>query len=397
MNSKELFANKKNCNGCGLCSALCKRRAICLRTDKQGFLYPIIDTTLCVDCKLCTNICPQKHPIRINNDMLQAYAMKHRDRQKLQYCTSGGAFIGIVEWFFQNMSQPVVYGCVLENSSRLKVVHNRCDNLSDCRRFNGSKYVQSNIIGIYEKIKDDLEKGKTVLFSGTPCQVAGVYKAFFRWKESGHLYLVDIICHAVPSPLIFSDHVSYIERKHQKKISDYKFRSKIAGWRHIETAYFVDGTFTKDRDTQRFKDLFYNDFTIRDSCADCKYYSPHRISDITIGDFWGIENVDKSFYDSQGVSFVIVHTIQGNHIIEGITTNFEMLNIPVIEGYKYNHTKPVSLNVNRNKFWADYFSHGYSYVAKKYTDGILKRNAKALVHFFLSEKVLLKIRKLFIG
>ena len=398
MQKDSLFLDKSTCNGCNLCAYSCKCSAIEMKQDSEGFMYPFINENKGIDCGLCLRVCPQKNVLDTSNITSNGYAFIHTNKEVLQKCTSGGAFIGIVDWFFQTYTAPVVYGCSLEHDSNkeLYVRHSRVTSFSECIRFTGSKYVQSDLNGIYDQIHKDLEDGRSVLFSGTPCQVVGIYKAFKNWHASGRLVLVDIICHAVPSPLIFKEHLRSLENVKNKKIENYTFRFKIKGWGHTEVATFTDQTRIYNRKVQRLKELFYKDFTTRHSCSKCKYCGPSRVSDFTIGDFWGIERVQKSLNNANGVSFMIVHTVTGQNFVDKYACRHIIHKVDVLQGYKYNHSKPISLNSKRSYFWRDYHERGYDYASRKYTDGYIKRLVKTIIRVILPEDLRLKLKKMII-
>ena len=275
-----------HCFGCTACQSVCPTDSIEFVEDKKGFLYPRIKTS-CVNCEKCIKTCPANSPRDIQAPKVTV-AMQNIDSHVLRNSTSGGIFSLLAKRTLSNNGS--VYGVVYD--SKFNAMHIRATNENEIEKIRGSKYIQSNLGKSFKSISEDLSKNMDVLFTGTSCQCDGL----LRYLKSSNinadrLRTVAVLCHGVPSPKIFKDHISFIEKERNKKIIRYSNREKVHGWHeHNECVFFEDGSFEwRTKLTQNFKDLFYQNTILRDSCYRCPYASKPFVSDITIGDFWGIE------------------------------------------------------------------------------------------------------------
>lgn len=301
-----VIKEKKQCCGCTACESICSHKAITMRTDKMGFLYPFVDSKLCVDCGLCEKVCQFKTDYNRydNYSSPRVFGCKHKNLSELSVSQSGGASWGIIQKFLED--QGVVYGVGYDTVTH--IIHKRATKIEECFEFRGSKYVQSDIRGIFKMVKNDLVKGERVLFFGTSCQVSGL-KSYL--PDTLHILLltVDIVCHAVPSPKVWEAYVKYLERKNSSTCINVNFRNKKYGWHsHIETFKFENG---KEYISELYKTLFYKHLITRDSCSNCPYTNLNRVSDITISDFWGWENYYNEWTDNKGVSLFLVNSEKG--------------------------------------------------------------------------------------
>ncbi len=309
------------CTGCGLCASLCPKKCIKILPQKMGHLYPYVDQDSCVNCGLCQNSCPsvnekeKKYP-------LTAYAAWAKDINDYTTSTSGGVSAIISQYIISQGG--IVYGC--EMKPGIEVKHIRIDKKNDLYRIKGSKYVQSSVVDCYQKIRDDVKTGRKTLFLGTPCQCAAVKNLF---KDVPlNLYLVDLICHGVPSLDVLKKHVSKITNITDKtkvifREGNYQYLCKI-----VEDGKVV---YSRCLQTERYKDFFINAFfdgyLSRESCSTCKYAQPNRCSDITIGDFWGLGkrfSVEEIPSHDYGCSVVLPVTKKGQQLVDAISP---MLNI----------------------------------------------------------------------
>lgn len=370
-----LYERKEQCCGCMACEKNCPAKAIKIQKDEEGFWYPIIDSELCINCKLCKKICMFQHEAPKHNKVNFVYAVKNKNESIRNKSTSGGFNMGLAMYIIKN--NGVVYGAAINNN--LEVKHIRITDIDNLKKIYGSKYVQSNIEDVFGLISQDLKENKEVLFTGTPCQVDAI-KSFLNNKgiTLDKLITCDIICHGVPSNKIFMEHIKFLERMYDKKIVSYQFRTKDYGWiGHNEKAIFEDGTSTSDfknRYMNIYKELYGSLNIIRPSCYECPYASNNRVGDITMGDFWGIEKINKDFFDNNGISFIKINTKKGENVFNQIKQNFDYINNE-IENCKNPQLKGPTLKPkNREIFWREYHSKGYKYVKKKYTTyGIFKR------------------------
>ena len=204
---EQVYQHKKDCSGCTACQNVCPNNAITMQPDSEGFLYPVIDQKNCINCNLCRNICPFTNSEGLKNGGQQTcYSCVHRDEAVLKNSTSGGAFTALSDYILENGG--VVYGADFDRD--YNVCHSRAVTKEQRDRQRVSKYAQSDLQGVFFKVKEDLQNGKTVLFTGTPCQVAGL-KAFMPRHLTANLYLCDLICHSIPSPLIWKEYKAYQE------------------------------------------------------------------------------------------------------------------------------------------------------------------------------------------
>lgn len=234
------ITNPKDCCGCTACASICAHDAISMKPDAMGFLYPEVDKSKCVDCGLCDKVCAfnDNYDQSLNLAKTEAYGARHKDMNEVESSRSGAAFIAISDWILAHGG--AVYGAGY--TDHFRVVHKRATTKEERDEFKGSKYVQSDLTGVFRQVKKDLKDGMIVLFSGTPCQTAGL-NSYIGRKLRENLYLVDIVCHGVPSPYIWRDYINYLEEKEGDEIVWVNFRDKQQfGWSdHHETFKFKMG------------------------------------------------------------------------------------------------------------------------------------------------------------
>lgn len=313
----------KDCCGCRACENICPKKAITMIENKEGFLYPQIDKSKCINCGLCKKVCPLINKVNkpdfLNENI--CYSAKNKNIKALENSSSGGMFWVLAKYVLDNGG--LVVGA--EMTKDHIVQHCIIDNESDLSKLMGSKYVSSNTNDVFSKIKKELDKKRLVLFSGVPCQVAGLTN--FLIKNYDNLITVDIVCHGVPSQKLFTKYVEYLEDKYKGKLLDYKFRSKEASdWGSFNglAKFSKNGKIITKKINADF-DPYYHNFlkgkNYRESCYECKFANKNRISDITIADFWGIEKTNPEFLDKKGVSAVIINTEKGKKIFDIIKEN----------------------------------------------------------------------------
>lgn len=345
-----------NCCGCGVCATACPRHAITMIEDSEGFLYPRVNAELCSECGLCKSKC--SFQAAVSNlcslyEVRATYAVKHKNYDIRKNSRSGGFFTAVSDFFLDKGG--VVYGSVLDDSMVVK--HVRAVSKTERDKMRESKYVQSIIEpDLYKQIKKDLAEGLPVLFTGTSCQIAAVRR--YLGREYSNLFCIDIVCHGVPSPLVFRDIIQYWERKENRRVIGFDFRNKRYGWNtHIETVYFEGG---KRKNSCTFTELFYQHNILRPSCFICPYKSLKHPGDITIADYWGIDQAAPGFNDNCGVSLVLVNSEFGEKIFRDIQ------NLDVIEFTKTEIEKsmqpplqaPFKEPDGRKQFWIEYQKTG---------------------------------------
>ena len=331
----KLICNKKDCTGCGLCAARCPKQCIEMKPGFLGHLYPEINQDKCIDCKLCQKGCPSLQDIESSYPK-KAFAAWSKDDEDYVTSTSGGAASVLSQYVISKGG--VVYGCsVLPN---IQIAHIRVDNLEALHLLKGSKYVQSQIKGIIPQLRKDVKDGLPVLFIGTPCQVAAIKQLYKTIPDN--LYLVDIICHGTPSNKFLKDYIQMDLKIDAARVTNVKFRLPDA---FSLCVFEKDKLLYKSNNlwTHRYEDLYYNTFidgfTYRDSCFSCNYAIPERISDITIGDFWGLGNEvsDKEIPEHKnGISCVLPITEKGMQLVEAIRHYLNIYERPVSEAINGN-------------------------------------------------------------
>lgn len=301
----------------------------------------------------------------------KVYAFRNR-KDVLEKSSSGGAFTAIYEAIFSSFTGKVsVYGAVFD--SAFKVVHQKARNIQECNKFRGSKYVQSDMSGIYPEIQKDLENGDTVLFSGTPCQIYSV-KSFCKKKEinTEKLYLIDVICHGTVSPFVWEDFVLWLEKKYGSKLNEFQFRYKKSRWKSYPVmAHFENGkSLINTLDVRLYTELYLTALPLIEKCYCCRFANLDRQSDLSIGDFWGIQKVMPSFPKGDGTSEILVNTEKGEHLMQIIKQQTDVLIEEChSDGYiKYQHNlcNPTSKPKAFDQFQKDYREKGFEYVLRVY-------------------------------
>ncbi len=351
---------REECCGCSACYAVCPVQAITMVADKEGFLYPTIDEERCIQCGKCDKVCSFHDEYAKAQEPVEQeyYAVIHKDEQIRKTSRSGGAFFALANAVFDKGG--VVYGVMLEELRYAKTV--RIEDREELSLLQGSKYVQSNKGDTFSLVKADLEADRSVLFSGTACEVSGLLSYLQHTKtDTSKLYTCDIICHGVPSPLAWVDNVNYIERKSGMKLTEVSFRDKKFGWfSHIES--YGDGE--KKVYANRYTSMFYKGVILRPCCGNCHYCNCQRCGDLTLADFWGVENMNLPIQTSKGVSALIVNTKNGRDLFGLVADRLEVYPAKRENLRQPNLISPRALPECRGQFWEDYERLGY----KKGTD-----------------------------
>lgn len=355
--------DKADCCGCTACASICPKDAITMEPDTLGFKYPKVDLSKCINCGLCEKVCAfnDNYDKSSNLKEPEIYAARHKDVHEIETSRSGAAFIAISDYILENGG--VVYGVGYKDHFR--VAHKRATTKEERNEFKGSKYVQSDLEGIFMQVKEDLKSGNTVLFSGTPCQTAGL-NSYIGKKLRENLILVDIVCHGVPSPYIWKDYLAYIEKKYKSKIVKVDFRDKSrVGWSgHIESFVFENEI---KEESNLYTLLFYKHVMFRASCQKCYYTNLIRPSDITLADFWGWEKTDPFMnIDNKGISLVLVNTIKGINLLNKIKSSINLLSVDLEKCMQPNMSHSTSFSSQYYDFEKDYKLYGFGKILRKY-------------------------------
>lgn len=312
--------NKVHCTGCSACFNACPVQAIEMKRDCDGFLFPEINET-CIDCGLCASVCPALTEALHLQGEPQSYAVWAKQKQR-ESGSSGGVFACLAEHTIDRGG--VVYGAAFEAGCRT-LRHIGVQDKDALPRIYKSKYVQSEAGGIYAEVKTNLEHGQPVLFSGCPCQVDAL-KAYLG-KDYENLYTVDILCHGVPSPFAYNRFLDEVSKG--REIVSVDFRDKKYGWGTLINVTFADGSVHYDHYNGNYFKAFLSGLSMREACLHCKYAQPNRVGDITLGDFWGVDNYAKEWNDKKGTSLVLCNSEKGAKLFDDVTEKIERKeNIP---------------------------------------------------------------------
>lgn len=353
---------KEDCCGCFGCYNVCPVSAITMEIDSEGFWYPIVKKNKCINCRLCEKVCPIINFSK-SKSLLEAYASYNLNENIRKKSSSGGMFTALAEYVLRN--EGVVFG--VEFSTNLEVIHCLVQNEEELNKIRGSKYVQSKIGDTYEQAKEFLKKNKTVLFSGTPCQIQGL--KHYLQTDYKNLICIDLICHGVPSPLVWDSYIKEISN--DKEIINMTFRDKMMGWKESTLRYFFrDGSELREKysESTYIKGFIQNCF-LRPSCYQCHFKGLERMSDLTLGDFWGIENILPDLDDKKGISLVLAHSIKGKKLLNEISEKIFIKNVDIYKSINENPCAITSVakDIKRERFYNHYSKHNVSNAVKRAT------------------------------
>lgn len=394
MSQRNVSNIMNGCFGCTACASICPTRAIEMEKSQEGFLYPKVKEEKCISCGKCRMVCPSVIQDESSNTRrsYKICAYVNPDETVLSNSTSGGFFSAAIDSF----SPDYVCGAIFDKDHIVvHVISNQKDTID---KMHGSKYVQSNLGQCFIDIKEKLDKGFRVLFSGTSCQVKGLIGYLNTTNTNmDNLLTLDLVCHGVPSPLLFSDYLKNYEMKTGKKIINYSSRSKKYGWgsnlgvlNYLQTISRSDSKIDNTSfDANLWQNIFFNDYCIRECCYICPFATPDKPSDLTMGDFWGVESIITDIPFSRGCSLIICHSEKGNNVLNGINVTW-LDNNQMVEAVKKQARlkKPITRPSNREIFWQDYHNKSFSDIAKKYfrysnRNGFLMKIYMMLVNFGL--------------
>lgn len=325
----------KNCTGCGTCELICPIKCIKMQSNTEGFFYPIVNELSCIQCKKCERVCPVLNKMCVV-EKTYAYAAKHRMLTTRMQSSSGGVFASLAKFVIAQNG----YVCAAIYNMDFEVAHVVSGENSQIEKMQGAKYVQSKSWHCFTKLKEYLQSEKWVLFVGTPCQVAG-FKAYLG-REYEKLITVDMICHGVPSEKVWKAYLNQRKKIDVKKgeLQKINLRSKKSGWSRyrysVEFLYSDGYVYNKVQNEDLYMKGFVENLFLRKSCAACEFKGIERISDITLGDYWGVWNQYPEFDDNRGVSLVLVHSEKGRTIWNNIKCELEYRDVPLEEAISEN-------------------------------------------------------------
>lgn len=382
--------NKNNCCGCSACVQKCPVKAIEMKENEEGFMYPEIDKNKCINCGLCANVCPQLvYTEEKREDFPIAYACYNNNTDELLKSSSGGVFSAIANYVLEN--NGLVIGAAFD--SKLNLKHIDISTKEELDRLRGSKYLQSDINGMYKKAEEELKNNRLVLFTGTPCQIAGLKT--YLMKDYDNLITADLVCHGVPNQKIFSKYIEYLENKYKSKIKSYNFRSKEKkGWGLTARIETEDGkVINKNSSFDPYYNAFLQCEIYRENCYNCKYTSFYRASDITMADYWGVLAVHPEFYSEKGVSLLLINTKRGQKIFDIISNKVKYIKTDIEKAARKN------MNLKRPSNRPERRENVYKYIDEKDCKKFVKENLKlkikpqALIKSLIPYKLKLLIKK----
>ncbi len=381
---------REQCTGCAACFNICPIECISMVADGEGFLRPNIDSMCCDECGECLRVCPILHINKPSDAFIpQIYACRNKDEAIRFQSSSGGAFSALAGWALDQGG--IVFGAAFDEDMRL--MHTAVDKKRNLGKLRSSKYVQSDIGRAYGEVSNFLRQNRKVLFSGTPCQIAGLHA--FLGQEQDNLLSCDVLCKGVPSPGIFAKYIGFLEKRFRAKLNHINFRHKRLDWNATSTvAFFDDG---RERvltgNDNSFMEGFSKCVSLRPGCYRCPHTTVHREGDITLGDFWGIGDL-LPFNQStrNGISLVLVNSEKGRRWFQDSSSQvfFETRTLEEAKHKQIVLDHPVNEPKNRGQFFADYQRLEYGDLGKKY---LVDKGLKGLIKRFVPRSWIFFLRR----
>lgn len=381
---------RNKCTGCFACAQKCPKKCILIEKDDEGFLIPVIDHKQCIGCNICEGTCPQLKAVK-KNLPIETYASYTRNENLLIQSTSGGIFAIAAYTVLEDGG--VVFGVEMTDDGIVRMC--AIEKKEDLHKLQGSKYVQAFIGESYIQVKEYLLANRIVLFSGTPCQIAGLKS--FLGKTYEKLYTIEIVCHGVPSQEMFSAYRAWLGQKLGSEINHWYFRNKEKdGWAQIDKLVLKDHSVYRRENLDPYTYSYLKSYNLRESCYECQFCSPERCADITVGDYWGLKNYHPEFYSELGVCLLLVNTEQGRDLLEKIKTSIVLLPSDYEYMKKHNSglvSKP-QRPVQREKFYEDF--------KRKSMDAFVRQNMKVpfnmkeMLRQWIPHRVRLMIKDIFV-
>lgn len=371
--------DKEKCCGCSSCVNVCPEKCITMKSDDEGFLYPVVDKEKCIDCKLCEKVCPIINKKVYEQKNEECLAIYNENKKVREDSTSGGFFTAIAEKIIE--LNGAIFGAAFDEDFNVK--HVKIEKKEDLYKLRGSKYVQSYIGDSLKEAKDILEDKRYVLFSGTPCQIYGL-KAFLG-KEYDKLYCIDVICKGVPSPGLWNKYKKSKQKNH--KIKNISFREKTYGFNSTTMSIYYDNgkEYHKGHESDEMLNLFVSELSSRPSCYKCNFKGIQRASDYTIGDCWQADKMVSEIDADKGTTLVIVHSEKGKKLLNEIE-NIKSFKIDMNVALKLNGGNKESMywisakpNIKRREFFQDYQTLDYDKLIEKYCHKTIKIKVKSIL------------------
>jgi len=388
------IVDRKECTGCSACSSVCPEKCIAISEDKDGFSYPEVNHGKCIKCSLCIKICPVIN-VPVVNNIPKAFACINNDEEFRMQSSSGGIFTAIANVILNR--NGIVFGAAFDEN--FNVTHQFVDSHDGLEKLRGSKYVQSRINTSYIKTKSFLDHGKLVLFSGTPCQIAGL-KSYLQ-REYENLFCVGFICHGVPSPKVWNKYIKYRSECASSSPQRISFWRKDYGWKRYSVSFLFknDTEYLSNLRDDIYMKAFLTNISLRPSCYSCKFKTIHRQSDITLADFWGISNIFPDMDDDRGTSLIFVNSEKGNFLFNAIKEKMQYREVEINEAIKYNSAavKSVTPHPARAEFFRNLDHLSFDKLVYKYCSDPISTRIKNHIKIFLQKVGLLNITKKLLG
>lgn len=387
------ITDKTQCCGCSACANICPAQCIQMKADDEGFVYPIIDAMRCLSCKKCEQVCPILHTAPESQKKPDAWAVINTNEEIRKESSSGGVFSLLAENVIQHGG--MVFGAAF--NEHFDVEHIAVENIEGLARLRGSKYTQSRIGMNFQQVQNYLKSGRKVLFSGTPCQIEGLRS--FLGKDYDNLLLVDIICHGVPSPLVWQKYVAFREEKNASPTRRISFRHKQYGWKRYAVSFIFmnDTAYLAPLERDLFMQAFLTDSCLRPSCGVCAFKKTGRVSDITLADFWGIQSILPAMDDDKGTSLVLVHSDKGTATLDAVDSSCKRTAVEIDVARQSNVAmiRSAIFHKNRTKFFENLEPLPFDVLVKRYATR--KYTVKSRVAATLRRLGLLDIVKAMLG
>ncbi|HBE87449.1 MAG TPA: hydrogenase [Lachnoclostridium sp.] len=315
---------KSMCCGCSACAEVCPKQCIAMQEDEEGFQYPFINKRLCIDCHLCEKVCPVINASAEQTKAQRGYIVQHNDDSIRIDSTSGGAFTAMAQYVLQRGG--VVFGVAL--NEKLRAMHIFTENENDLALFRNSKYMQSDIVHAFTDVEHFLKNNRIVLFSGTGCQIEGLLR--FLRKDYANLIAIDVVCRAVPSPLVFDKYIEYCNKQWDEPVVTLRFRDKYYGYKYSTLTMQTDSgklNYHNGVESDPWLRAYFSNMIDRPSCHHCVFKKKFRQSDVTIWDCFNVGEFDENLNDDKGTTRVLVHSEKGQDLINEIKSNCRVVEI----------------------------------------------------------------------
>lgn len=369
---------KEYCCGCSACVSVCPKSCILMKSNQEGFLYPVLNTENCIRCGLCDSVCPVLNAERLRiSQRYDAFAGISKDSELLLNSSSGGIFSHLADEVLR--AGGCVFGAAFDETFTL-VRHVMIEKEEDLPALRGSKYLQSDQRECYKAAERQLKNGRFVLYTGTPCQIAGL-RGFLR-KEYENLLCVDVICHGSPSRSVWEKYLTYIKEKYTGSVRAVSFRNKDKSWKEYQLKIQGDGESCYNREFRKdpYMKTFLENYDFRESCYRCRIKESGPVSDITVGDFWGVENTEPELDSRMGVSLILIHTDKGagyfERIKDQITVKETDRTRAISSNSAYNHS--VRRPKERDDFYLYLEKRSWKYMENKYVKPRMVKKIKSI-------------------